>query len=113
MTVVEEPSCLIVAVAVYVVGMYVTAFLDGLTSWSRPFDGPNFFTVVLWPMAVVLWIVTLSVVAGEAGYYQVTRNFLPRHPKIDASVRYVWFVLTLPFRPWRAGYMLKNRWRRK
>lgn len=109
MTTVEVPSCLIVAVAVYVVGMYVTAFLDGLTSWSEPLDGPNFFTVALWPIAVVFWTIAMAICVVSEWYYQVVRDFLPRHPEI----RCVWFVLTLPFRPWRIGRLLRNKWRRK
>lgn len=102
-------TTLVVAVVVYVVGLYVATLLDGLLSWSEPFDGPNFFTVALWPMAFGLVAIVFAVdIVAQKIYFLVERS-----PKWFTLACRAWFVLTLPLRPWRIGRLLRERRQQK
>lgn len=102
-------TTLVVAVVVYVVGLYVAALLDGLLSWSEPFDGPNFFTTALWPLALVFLATIFAVDTVERKMYSLAE----RSPKWFTLACRAWFVLTLPFRPRRIGRMLRERRQKK
>lgn len=98
-------TILVVAVVVYVVGLYVATLLDGLLSWSEVFDGPNFFTVALWPLSLGLLAMILAVDTVAMKIYSLAE----RSPKWFTLACRAWFVLTLPFRPWRIGRLLRER----
>lgn len=101
-------TTLTIAVVAYVAGLYVATLLDGLLSWSDVFDGPNFFTVVLWPLALG----TLAMFYAVYIVVWKVHSLVEKSPKWFALVCRAGFVLILPLRPWRIGRLLRER-RRK
>lgn len=102
-------TTLVVAIVVYVVGLYVATLLDGLLSWSEVFDGPNFFTTALWPLALVFLATVFAVDTVEREIYSLRA----KPPKWFTLACRAWFILALPFRPWRIGRMLRERRQKK
>lgn len=105
MTTVEIPTALAVTVATYLAGMYVAFVVDGWTSSQDDCDGPDVFAVVFWPLSVALIASVVAANALEGGRRFVAERF----PGVARWTRLALFTLTLPFRPWRVGRLLRRR----
>lgn len=103
----ETPTSLCVTVVAYVAVAYISSVVMG---WMAPrcqdeLDEFDWFAAVFWPV-----IGLIGIVLGLAAACKFTAK---RFPDIVKWTGCIWFVLTLPFRPWRIGRMLKSKWRPK
>ena len=105
MTTVEIPTSLVATVAVYFAGMYAAFVITGRMSRLDDCDDLDAFAAVFWPVALAC----ATVVVVAAMLVDGCRVVAERFPGFAKWTKRILSVLTLPFRPWRIGHMLRRQ----
>ena len=88
-------------VAIYIIGVYVASIIYGMFSQCDNFDDDASFWVFLWPLSVVM---AVGVVSWSAILWIADK--VPNC--ICKFVTGILFCLSLPFRPFRIGRIIRK-----
>ena len=98
-------------VGIYLVGLWITAFILGYSSLRHGKDEMDGFIIAFWPFTIIF--------IGIFTIYTAIEDFLDAHQKVRLLCKKAWCFfktvfnfLTLPFRPYAIGSSLGRKLRK-